>query len=275
MIPSNHSTLKPYRGINVLNLNWIAIGEGWPNTWGTFNMWKKESDKLNKKMKKEDPSHKNKWFGVQKIKDGDRGGSKVFYWNMLKIEDKKTKEEKVIPLLKVFTVFNIAQTAMPKPKKKRDRRKMLDIEKDIKNMVKEHEINFSEGGNRAFFNYSRDFVKVPNRKQFKTLEDRASTILHEFTHWTGHPSRLNRDMKGSFGSEDYAKEELVAELGSAILCQSLGLSIDGLQHNEYIGSWIKKLKEPSGYQYLFRASAKAQKAVDYLLKTEFKKEDKK
>ena len=107
------------------------------------------------------------------------------------------------------------------------------------------------------------------------MEDRASTILHEFTHWTGHPSRLNRDMKGSFGSEDYAKEELVAELGSAILCQSLGLSIDGLQHNEYIGAWIKKLKEPSGYQYLFRASAKAQKAVDYLLKTEFKKEEKK
>ena len=201
-------------------------------------------------------------------------GSKVFYWNMIKIKDEKhVNGEKFIPILKVFTVFNIAQTDMPKPKKKRDRRKLLDIEKDIKNMIKEHKIDFQEGGNSAFFNFRRDFVKIPDRKQFKTLEDRASTILHEFTHWTGHPSRLNRDMKGGFGSEDYAKEELVAELGSAILCQTLGLSIEGLQHSEYIGSWIKKLKEPSGYKYLFQASGKAQKAVDYLLGTQFDKED--
>ena len=277
LVPSNHSTLKPYRGINVLNLGWKAMSEGWPNTWGTATMWKKLSDKLNdkleKKAKKNGEKYERKWYGLKK---GSKDNSTpIFFYKFIEVKDKKNLDEtKRIPILRCFTGFNISQTHMPVPKEdeKKDKRPITEIEKEIDEIIKTHKVEFRESGNRAFFNYNSDFVCVPKRSQFKTIEDRASTILHELTHWTGHPSRLNRDMKGSFGSEDYAKEELVAELGSAILCQTMGLPLESLQHTEYIGSWIKRLKEDDGHRYLFSASAKAQSAVDFLLKTEFKTE---
>ena len=275
LVPSNHSTLKPYRGINVLNLGWKSMMEGWPNTWGTFNMWRKLSndlnDKLEKKAKKNGEDYERQWYGVKK----EQESTPIFFYKMIQVKDKDDEDKtKSFPILKMFSGFNISQTNMPvNTDAKKDKRPITEIEKEIDEMIKRHNVEFRENGNSAFFNYNSDFICVPKRSQFKTIEDRASTILHELTHWTGHPSRLNRDMRGGFGSEDYAKEELVAELGSAILCQTMGLPLESLQHTEYIGSWIKRLKKDDGYKYLFSASAKAQSAVDFLLNTDFVKGD--
>lgn len=121
------------------------------------------------------------------------------------------------------------------------------------------EIRF--GGSRAFYRPSEDCIYMPRVESFRSMEDYYSTILHELSHWTGHESRLQRDFK-RFNEESYAMEELVAEMSSAFLCASLG--VEGkLQHENYIASWIKVLKEHK--RAIFTAAARAADASDYIL----------
>ena len=116
---------------------------------------------------------------------------------------------------------------------------------------------------------SIDTVSMPTREQFSATDTSTatecfySTLLHELTHWTGHKSRNDR-LKGSrFGSSEYAYEELIAEIGSAMLCVSLGVSPQARpDHAKYIGGWLKALK--SDKKFIFKAASDAQKAVDYL-----------
>ena len=116
---------------------------------------------------------------------------------------------------------------------------------------------------------SIDTVSMPTREQFSATDTSTatecfySTLLHEMTHWTGHKSRNDR-LKGSrFGSSEYAYEELIAEIGSAMLCVSLGVSPQARpDHAKYIGGWLKALK--SDKKFIFKAASDAQKAVDYL-----------
>jgi antirestriction protein ArdC len=121
----------------------------------------------------------------------------------------------------------------------------------------------NHGGNSAFFTPSHDFIQMPHLEQFHNENSYSSTLLHELTHWSGAKTRLARDMSGRFGSTAYAKEELIAELGSVFLCSSLGIEIDTQQHAAYLQSWIKGLKEDN--QFLFKSAASAQRAHNYLL----------
>ena len=91
----------------------------------------------------------------------------------------------------------------------------------------------------------------------------AASALHELAHWTGHPSRLNRDMQHRFGSAAYAMEELRAELASAFVATELGIPTDIPQHSSYIANWIKPLKEDK--REIFRAAADAQRIADMQL----------
>ena len=103
-------------------------------------------------------------------------------------------------------------------------------------------------------------------------EHHDSTLLHEITHWTGHKSRLDRNLKNGFGSKDYAFEELVAELGSAMAGSIMGLPYEGLQHAEYIQNWIEVLKnDPTA---LYEASKLANKAVRYMVENSKEAADK-
>lgn len=88
------------------------------------------------------------------------------------------------------------------------------------------------------------------------------TALHELTHWTGHRSRLARDLTNSFGTHGYAREELVAEMGSAFLCASLGI-VPTVRHADYLGNWLAVLREDS--RAIFRAASAASRAAEYLL----------
>jgi len=117
------------------------------------------------------------------------------------------------------------------------------------------------GKDRAFYALSKDIINLPDAEAFTDAGSFYATALHELGHWTGHNTRLDRQLGNGFGSEAYAEEELVAELTAAFLCAELG--IDGkLQHPEYIASWIKVLKNDK--QAIFKASSKATKAADYL-----------
>ena len=108
-----------------------------------------------------------------------------------------------------------------------------------------------------------DKIKMPLPGQFESDDDHQSTLYHECIHATGHNKRLDRPLTGMFGSEDYAKEELVAELGSVFLCAELGVSYDLKQHASYLQSWQKAIKDDP--QYILKAASAAQKAVEYVM----------
>ena len=120
-----------------------------------------------------------------------------------------------------------------------------------------------KAGDRAFYRPSTDTIQLPNREQFDSADKYYSTALHELGHWTGHETRLNRDLKHPFGSEGYAKEELRAEIASYMLGQDLRIGFDPGQHASYVGSWIKALKEDP--KEIFRAAADAEKIKGFVL----------
>ena len=108
-----------------------------------------------------------------------------------------------------------------------------------------------------------DFVQIPPDEAFHSPELRAATLFHELSHATGHVSRLNRDLSGSFGSISYAKEELRAELASYAIGSMIGLPCDVPNHASYIQSWIEVLKQDR--REIFHAAAEAQRIADYIL----------
>jgi len=118
------------------------------------------------------------------------------------------------------------------------------------------------GGSEAFYSPSHDAVQVPPQAAFHEAINWYRTALHELGHWTGHSSRLDRDQKGGFGSQAYAKEELVAEMAAAFTCASLGIA-PTVRHSDYIGSWLSVLRDDE--KAIFRAASKSSKATDYLL----------
>lgn len=118
------------------------------------------------------------------------------------------------------------------------------------------------GGNRAYYAPVEDYIRLPLPEQFCGLDGFHATRFHELVHWTGHPGRLARKYEGAFGSSDYAREELVAEMGSAFLCDWCGLEAE-LQHPEYIASWLKVLGGDKSAVIV--AASQAQKAFDFLL----------
>ncbi len=122
------------------------------------------------------------------------------------------------------------------------------------------EIHF--GGNRAYYAPGGDFIRVPNPPQFANVGSFHATRFHGLVHWTGHGSRLARKYGMAFGDPDYAREELVAEMGAAFLCEWTGLAAE-LQHPEYIASWLEVLKADSAAVIV--AATQAQKAVDFLM----------
>jgi antirestriction protein ArdC len=119
------------------------------------------------------------------------------------------------------------------------------------------------GGNRAFYTPGGDFIQMPQFGKFVGAESYYSVLAHEHTHWTGAKSRLDRDLRGRFGAEAYAAEELIAELGAAYLCATLGLANEPREdHAAYIARWLKVLKGDK--RAIFTAASKAQAAADYL-----------
>jgi putative DNA primase/helicase len=122
------------------------------------------------------------------------------------------------------------------------------------------------GQNRAFYRLRTDSIHLPDKGQFPSADNYYATALHELGHWTGHPSRLGRDLAHPFGSEGYAKEELRAEIASMILGDELGIGHDPGQHAAYVGTWINVLRDDP--LEIFRAAADAEKIHGYVLSLE-------
>lgn len=247
--PVNASTSRPYNGVNVFLLWMKESAMGYASSrWLTFKQAKACKGSVRK---------------------GEKGTGIVFF-NFLKKTDKKTGEVSKFPLLRFYTVFNVAQCdgLNEKALGKIEEAEMLPESARIEHaetyfaaIHKSTGIVPERGGARACYVPSRDAIMLPEFASFKDASAAYSTEAHEFGHATGAKSRLDRDLSGRFGSESYAAEELVAEMTSAFICASLNL--DGmLQHPEYIGNWIKVLK--SDKRAVFTAASLAKKAHAFL-----------
>jgi antirestriction protein ArdC len=241
----------PYSGINILVL-WLASLEHdfSSPSWMTF----KQALDLNAHVRK-----------------GEKG-SLVVYANTFSRteEDLEGHEvEREIPFLKGYTVFNVDQIEglpanyyeKPEPKFSAVER----IERAEAFFAATHaDIRFR--GGRAYYAQEADYIQLPPIESFRDAESYYATLAHETTHWTKHPSRIERDFgRKSWGDEGYAREELVAELGAAFLCADLELTPEVREdHAAYIATWLTVLK--SDNRAIFQAAAHAQRAVDYLHK---------
>ena len=178
----------------------------------------------------------------------------------------KTKK---IYFLRTYSVFNIAQVeGVMIQDDTQTLTNQIERDKLIDSFVAGTKVIIKDGGNRAFYatSPSSDFIGMPKLEQFKTTDGYYSTLLHELTHWTGAMKRCNRDLENKFGSQAYAFEELVAELGSMFLCNKfniLGRDEEQMSnHITYLNNWIKILKDDK--KAIFQASTLAQKAFDFL-----------
>lgn len=237
---------KDYSGMNILLL-WGALEDGGftQNTWMTF----KQAQELKACVRK-----------------GEKGSPVVFADTFTKTEEVNGQEkEKRIPFMKKYTVFNIEQIdglpekyyvpATPQIKAETKRQ-------DICDFVSRTNAHVRHGGSRAFFRINGDLIQMPPFESFISPDHYYSTLLHELTHWSGGPSRLDRKFGNKFGDPTYAKEELIAEIGSAYLCAYLGVD-DLTDHNaSYLESWIKALKNDS--RAIFTAASQASKAAEYI-----------
>ena len=245
--PHNAVSQKDYRGVNVFLLLTTAMQKGYRNpAWLTFRQAKDLGGTVRK------GEHGTQIvYAASYEKKGDNG------------REGDDAEPETIHFLKFYYVFNVEQTeGLPQ------RLTVVSTQKTIEESLP-HARDFVEkigattihGGNRACYIPSLDEIHLPSMEDFETEAHYYATRLHEEGHWTGHPCRLNRVLTGRFGDQSYAAEELIAELTAAYLCA--WLEIPGqLRHAEYIGFWVKLLKDDK--KAIFTAAARATEAADYL-----------
>ena len=207
-----------------------------------------------------------------KVRKGEKA-SMVVFWKWIETEDEETGEKKEVPFLRYYNVFHIDQcegivakhaveTSFPDCAEPLEAAQEIIYDYLSREGVK---LTHTEG-DRAFYRPSTDEVVLPLRKQFMSTAEYYSTLFHELTHSTGHSNRLNRLSKPSFfGSEDYSKEELVAEIGAATIVNHVGLETStSLRNNAaYIQNWLKVLRDDK--RFIVSAAGKAEKAVDLIL----------
>ena len=245
-MPCNAVTGREYSGVNLLVLCGIANRFGY-----TSNRWL---------------TYKQAAAAGGNVKKGSKGVT-VVYFDILKVEDNSTGEEKRIPMLKKFTVFNIEQCEnLPEEIASEAAAATEEINIEAIEKLAENFGVFVKHGvmfESPCYTPSLDIIKMPTKGQFKTAENYYATLLHEMTHATGHKSRLNRDFTGRFGTEAYAFEELIAELGAAFMCAEFGLIGATIEnHAFYLDNWLTILKNDK--KAIFTAASQASKAADLL-----------
>lgn len=186
-------------------------------------------------------------------------------------ETEKKEMVKTKSCLKYYRVFHQSSIEGIEFKEKKitlyDNSEIKDAQVVVDNYLNESGISLdiSFGSNRAYYNSSSDEIVMPNMAQFPSSEAYYGTLFHEMTHSTGHVSRLGRNITSKFGSKNYAKEELVAEIGSAILNSMVGIDTQALFANNvaYINNWISALE--NDHNLIIYAACKAEKAVNLIL----------
>ena len=269
--PESAITGKKYRGINNLFLSLIAMSENYgDNRWATF----KQMEEKGWTFKKDEEGNslaKGKGASIEYYEMRDKETKRRFDRSVLDgmtaSEQQEYMDKNVYWLRKFYRVFNCSlMDGVPvKEKPQIDVNDRNDRAEAILDYWDKNEAKIVYGGSRAFYRTDTDEVHLPERADFKSMQEFYSTALHEIGHSTGHESRLNRDLSGRFGSEDYAMEELRAEIASIFMEQDLEIepSEGRLQNNAaYIQSWKEEIKENPNA--LFTAITDADKIAKYV-----------
>jgi antirestriction protein ArdC len=239
--PCNAVSNRPYSGCNVVLL-WMAQAAGFPTP--RFLTFKQALDL---------EGH---------VRKGERG-TKVYFVKQLQVRDEGEDDgssTRLIPMMREYTVFNVDQCEnLPDSINTVRNPDIRDELADV--FLRSTGADIREGHGEAYYVPSRDFISMPAFAGFKGADHFYNVVFHELTHWTGHKSRLDRDLKNRFGSRDYAAEELIAELGAAFLCAEFGFDGD-VRNAGYIASWIELLKADK--RAFFTACSQASKAAEYL-----------
>lgn len=253
--PKNLKSGKQYRGINVFLLAVRAWGSGFTSDfWLTFKQAKEKGGTVRKGEK----------------------SSLVVFWKQIQKEDKETGKEITLPVLRHYNVFNAEQCDDIKiPNAAVDDCDPIPFEPlaVAENMLAGYErgppVEF--GGTRACYRPATDTVIMPAREKFVDRENFYATLFHELSHSTGHSSRLDRGldtMLSPFGSPDYSREELVAEMSSAFLAAVAGISPPTIEQSAaYLDNWCRALKGDK--RLVINAAGAAQKSSDWILGTSF------
>ena len=198
----------------------------------------------------------------------------VTFWKIQLIEEEEedgTKAKKQIPMLRYYHVFHISQVDGVEPKEKIELQELEPIEEAerVKReyMDREHLKIYEKITDKAFYTPTFDYIEIPCKEQYKNVEEFYSTLFHEMIHSTGYYKRLNRLESGAnagFGSETYSKEELTAEIGSAMILNRLGIETEKTFKNSsaYIQNWLQVLKNDN--KFIISASSRSEKAVKYI-----------
>jgi antirestriction protein ArdC len=239
----------PYSGINIIMLWQSAMACGYAAPiWMTF----RQARELGASVRK-----------------GEHGELVVYANTITRTEETADgqDEQRKIPFLKGYTVFNVEQIdGLPS-----HYYQLAEATLDPVQRIDHAESFFAalgadirHGGNMAYYAAGSDHVQMPPFETFRDAESYYAVLAHECTHWTRHASRLDRSFgRKSWGDEGYAREELVAELGSAFICADLELALEPREdHSAYIESWLKVLQDDK--RAIFAAAAHAQRAADYL-----------
>jgi antirestriction protein ArdC len=254
-IPMNPTTDKAYRGGNAVQLMATALQRGYDDPrWMTYKQ-----------------ASENEW----QVKKGERG-TRIEFW-----EVKSASDEKVEPshpptetgekterrfIHKIYTVFNAQQIDGIPPPLPKARTPFEAIEAGERILASSGANIRHDQSDRCFYNRSTDSIHLTPKETFKHGPAYYGTALHELSHWTGHPSRLNRSTLNEsyrFGDPAYAREELRAELASLFVAAETGIPHDPASHAAYVGSWVDALRKDKNE--IFRAAHDASAAADFVL----------
>jgi len=246
--PINGTTGRRYRGINTLLLGMspLSFASGDPR-WLTFKQ-----------------AQERGW----QVKKGSKAATVVFFKKVEVGEEAAGTDDdgdrRVVPVLRSYPVFHASQvegipTYVPPLPEEVPWRKP----ETAATILDASGIKVREGGDRAFYSPTTDHIQLPPHSSFAGPGEWAATALHELGHATGHPSRLARDLRGRYGSQAYAMEELRAEIASAMLATELSIPADIPQHASYIDSWLAVLRRDR--RAIFAAAADAQRITDWCL----------
>lgn len=246
-IPHNPVGRYNYRGINILSLWSSQQASSYPTAeWATFRQWQS--------------------VGAQ-VRKGEKGTLTAFYKTVETVGQVTSEDENSQPrsncfVARVAYVFNAAQVDGYTP---RELPQPSDIERNEKvdQFIAVSNANIHHGGAHACYLPKHDEIHLPPAGAFRSVQGYYHVALHELTHWTGHESRCARDLRNRFGTEAYAIEELIAELGAAFLSAELGIATEPrIDHARYISSWLKVLKNDK--RAIFTAATKASEATNFL-----------
>jgi len=247
-LPRNASSGRAYSGINILILWHSLFEQGFTaQRWLTF----RQAQALGGHVRKGEHGTTVCYADKFTPKDADGTAS-------------ESEERRQIAFLKRFTVFNVAQCeGLPDALYAQDGVMLGDRETipEAEALIAATGADICVGSPHACYMPGGDRIEVPHQQAYPEQINWYRTVLHELGHWTGHGSRLDRDLKSPFGSAAYAREELVAELCSAFTCAALGI-VPTVRHSDYIGSWLEVLRADN--RAIFRAASLASKAADYL-----------